>query len=185
MRLFIALKAPELIRKRLYDICAPFRECAETTVWSKPEQFHITLAFIGDAAPAFLPHLRQRLDRACAVVPAFDCHVAGYGFFGSRRSPTVLWAGIEPADALEALHKHFWKMLEPLGYEKPSPRFHPHITLARCKARARNKALLDAMDESETHTLGDWRSEGATLYESRRTSHGPLYRAIHTSPFAD
>lgn len=184
MRIFIALKVPEQIRQRLYAAYAPFREHAENTVWCKHEQFHVTLAFIGNAAPGFLPYLRQNLDRACAVVPAFDCQAAGYGFFGSRRNPTILWAGVEPAADLEALYDHFWKMLEPLGYEKPSPRFHPHITLARFNARARNKALLDALDASDNDTFGEWRATEATLYESRETPRGLLYHAVHTSPFA-
>ena len=147
-------------------------------------QLHVTLAFIGEAAPTFLPHLRQALDRDCAGVPALPCRAAGFGYFGSRRSPTVLWAGVEPAEQLESLHERLWQTLEPLGYEKPSPRFHPHITLARCKVRARNKAVLDAMDLSEDAVFGNWTAAGATLYESKLTPRGPRYHAVHTAPFA-
>ena len=184
MRLFIAITVPAEIRRQLEAVCRPFAALAAQTVWCKPEQFHVTLAFIGEAAPAFLPHLRQALDRACASVPALACRAAGFGYFGSRRSPAVLWAGVEPAEELEALHDLLWRTLEPMGYERPSPRFHPHITLARCKERARNQAVLDAMDQSEDDVFGDWTAGGATLYESKLTPRGPLYHALHTAPFA-
>lgn len=184
MRIFTAIAIPHEIRQSLSRACVPFAALAEAATWCKPEQYHVTLAFIGDAAPAFLPHLRLALDRACADVSAPVCRIAGYGFFGSRRTPTALWAGVEPAEELEALHELLWRTLEPLGYERPRPQFHAHITLARCKARARNKEVLDAMDVSDVGGFDPWTAAGVTLYESQLTRQGPRYQTLHTAPFA-
>ena len=51
MRLFMAITVPHEIRQRLSKVCAPFAAQAVDTVWCKPEQLHVTLAFIGEAVP--------------------------------------------------------------------------------------------------------------------------------------
>lgn len=185
MRLFIAIELPTEVRHRLAAACAPFQSLAENATWTRSDQLHLTLAFIGDAAPTFLPHLENTLDSACAAVPAFACRATGFGFFGSRRNPTVLWAGVEPADRLEEIHEHLWHALEPLGYEKPSSRFHAHLTLARCRERSKNKAVLDAMDETDATDFGAWTPPSITLFESRQKQRGVEYRPVHRAAFAD
>lgn len=184
MRLFAAIAPPQGVRALMSRACQTLAPLSDQTVWCKPEQLHITLAFIGESPPAFQPHLWQALDRACAVVPAMDCRAAGFGFFGSRRSPTFLWAGVEPAEDLEMLHDRLWKALEALGYKRQERRFHAHVTLARCKGRARNKAVLEVMERMEDDVFGEWCAEGVTLFESKPSPRGQIYRALHTSPFA-
>ena len=96
----------------------------------------------------------------------------------------MIWAGVEPADVITACHERLWQALEEMGYERPSARFDPHITLARCKARTRNAPLLEALDQAQTTDFGRWKAAGVTLMESRPTPHGARYRSIHKAAFA-
>ncbi|NLL84324.1 MAG: RNA 2',3'-cyclic phosphodiesterase [Lentisphaerae bacterium] len=184
MRLFVALKLPEELKKQLGRLCKPFAEVARDTKWSRPDQLHITLAFIGDVAPAFVPHLCKGLDSVCAAMLPLECEATGFGFFGSLRNPTILWAGVEPVYELEELHEALWRELRRLGYERLKYKFQPHISLARCKAKTRNPEVLEAMDSCPVHHFGSWVAEGVTLYESIATAQGARYRAVHTALFA-
>ncbi|MBM4164714.1 MAG: RNA 2',3'-cyclic phosphodiesterase [Lentisphaerae bacterium] len=183
MRLFVAIKLSVEARRALGIACAPFHALAQDCVWSNPEQLHVTLAFLGDCAPAFLPHLTRAIDAVCQPVAPFTCRSVGFGYFGSRRYPSVIWAGVEPADVIESLHERFWQSFTKLGYERPSARFDAHITLARCKDRTRNAALLEALDAAETDNLGQWDAAGVTLFESRLGPRGASYRPVHQAAF--
>jgi 2'-5' RNA ligase len=183
MRLFVAIKLSLEARQALVAACAPFRPLAEGCAWSNPEQLHVTLAFLGDCAPAFLPHLTRMIDEVCKPVEPFTCRAVGFGYFGSRRYPSVIWAGVEPAAVIESLHNRLWQSFSKLGYERPSAPFDSNITLARCKDRTRNAAFLEALDAAETEKLGQWEATGMTLFESRRGSHGTSYRTMHQAAF--
>jgi 2'-5' RNA ligase len=183
MRLFVAIKLSVEARRALETACAPFHALAQDCAWSNPEQLHVTLAFLGDCAPAFLPHLTRMIDAVCKPVEPVTCRAVGFGYFGSRRYPSVIWAGVEPAEWIESLHHSLWQSFSKLGYERPSAPFDSHITLARCKDRTRNAALLEALDAAETENLGQWDALGMTLFESRRNSHGTSYRTLHQAAF--
>jgi len=182
MRLFVAIAIPEPTRRRIVESVRPFASLATQTTWCRSEQLHITLAFIGDVAPAFLPHLRQTLDEVCAGVTALPCRVAHYGYFGSSRQPKVIWAGVEPAFELTLLHEQLWRALRKLGYQEKGTSFHPHVTLARCKGGAINKALLAEMERNEDDVFGEWLVDKVTLFASKPSPRGSIYRALNTSP---
>ncbi len=184
MSLFIALEIPLAIRQSIASNCAPFAPVALQTSWVKPAQMHVVLAIIGNSSPAFQPHLKEILTAACAGVKPFACSIRGYGYEGSRRSPLVLWMGVEPYDLLLNLHDHLWGRLKQLGYTRLNERFTPHVRIAYCKSGARNKAVLDAMDDGDDPSFDPWTPECATLLESRTTPRGPEHRALHQAPFA-
>ena len=155
-----------------------FTPVAIDVKWNKKEQFHLTLAFLGEVSPAILPHLTAAADRVCATLPPFNCHAYGLGFFGTKRNPSSLWAGMTPTPELELLHERLWIELKKFGYENNELEFQPHITLGRCREAARNHPLIEAMDADEAVDFGDWEAKRVTLFESRLTPHGAVYRSL-------
>jgi len=183
MRLFIAFELNPVVRRALVDACTPFHPLAQNCTWYKADKLHVTIAFLGDAAPSFLKHLTHAIDTVCGQVEPIPCRVAGFGFYGSRRYPSVLWAGVEPAAVIETLHDRLWHALGKLGYEKPSAPFDPHITLARCESRTRNAALLEALDVAPADDFVQWTAAGVTLFESRLSPRGAVYCTLHRAVF--
>ena len=178
MRVFLALLLPDEIKVRLVAAVQRLAPLATDVKWYTKDQFHLTLAYLGEVSPAILPHVTAAADRVGAALPAFPCHVHGLGFFGTKRNPQTLWAGVEPAPELMALQEMLWKELKKFGYVNEADEFHPHITLGRCRESTRNHPVVKAMDADEASDFGGWEVTRVTLFESRLTPRGPVYRTL-------
>jgi len=179
MRVFIALTLPQETKVALGAAVTRLAPAAVDVAWCNAGQFHLTLAFLGEIAPSLLPHLSMAMTRVCEALPAVPCHICGLGFFGNRRNPKTIWAGVSLSPEMETLHRELWKELKRFGFSTDEDMFYPHITLGRCKERARNQALTRAMDaDTETH-FGKWMATDITLYESRLSSKGAAYSALN------
>lgn len=184
MRAFFAIALPDEVKSNLNDAIQRLAPVAQEVSWCKRDQLHLTLAFLGEIAPAILPHVTGAAERICAARPAFSCRAYGLGYFGNRRNPKVIWAGIDPTPELESLHADLWEALKKFGFTDDEGEFRPHITLGRCREAARNQALIKAMDDDEAVDFGEWDVRRVTLYESRLTPKGPLYRNLSHAPLS-
>src|SRR6478672_8223028 len=86
-RLFIALELPENCRERL----AGLRTSIRGVRWLAADQFHLTLAFLGDVEAEPESRLREELGQV--RVPPFLLPIEGVGTFGGAR-PSVIWSGV-------------------------------------------------------------------------------------------
>ncbi len=182
MRLFFAIPIPYDIKISLCNAVDRLVPIASGVRWCKRDQLHITLAFLGEVAPLILPHVAAAADRVCATLSPFVCRAYGLGVFGTKRMPTTLWAGVDPSPELDLLHEQLWLELGRYGLKKKTSDFRPHITLGRCRSKINNRSLVRAMENDEDIDFGGWTVKGVTLYESRLTSHGALYRRLNQSP---
>ncbi|OQC32523.1 MAG: 2',5' RNA ligase family [Verrucomicrobia bacterium ADurb.Bin070] len=182
MRIFLALPLPDDVKASLCDAVGRLKPMASEVTWHTREQLHITLIYLGEVAPSILPHVTAAVDRVCAALPPFACRAYGWGFFGTKRMPNTLWAGVAPSRQLEALHERLWLELKKFGFKDEGPDFRPHITLGRCRNAAKNRALVEAMAADEQDNFGGWTVKSVALYESRLTPRGALYRKLSLSP---
>lgn len=184
MRAFLAITLPDEVKAKLCEAVKRLTPIAEGVTWCKRDQLHLTLAFLGEVSPAILPHVTTASERVCAARPVFPCRAYGLGFFGNKRNPKVLWAGVDPSPDLDALHESLWQELKKFGFKNDEQAFRPHITLGRCREAARNHAVIDAMDTDEDVAFGEWDVKRITLYESKLTPQGAVYRNLAQIPLA-
>ena len=91
-----------------------------------PENFHLTLAFIGNATAEY----QQCLELAAANIQSkpFSIQLNQYGYFAKVKT---FWIGMsEDHSDLTALHQQLNKALIPCGF-RPAKKFVPHVTLLR------------------------------------------------------
>lgn len=124
-RLFVAIDPPQHIRDHLALLCCGLPNAR----WTPPEQFHLTLSFIGEVDGSTFLDIREAL--AEITVPQFSLQLQGVGFFPPRGQPRVIWAGIEKSEPLHLLQRKITTRLFHLGLEPDNRKFSPHITLAR------------------------------------------------------
>jgi 2'-5' RNA ligase len=125
-RLFSGLEIPSEIAERL----AMLRGGLEGARWVEPDNYHITLRFIGDVDGAMAERFSEALGQIEA--DAFSLTLDGLGNFGRGR-PRAVWAGVAPSEALGALRRAHEQAALTAGLE-PEPRnFHAHVTLARMR----------------------------------------------------
>jgi len=170
MRLFVALPLPMELRTRLSWMTGGLQGAR----WVPPENYHITLRFIGELAG----YQAEEVDHALAGLraPGFTLQLAGVGTFEKAGRVNALWVGVERNAALDHLQAKVETALQRAGLERERRRYQPHVTLAR----------LDGVPESKVaawvqgHNL--FRSdpvlvEHFTLFRSRLGKEQAVYEA--------
>ena len=126
MRLFVALDLPADLRVRLSALAT---RGIPGTRWVEPENYHLTLRFIGET-PAWRA---EEIDFALADLRArtFPLTLAGLGTFNKGDRATSLWVGVDRNDQLAHLGRKIETALQRAGLDPERRRFSPHVTLAR------------------------------------------------------
>ncbi len=99
--------------------------------WIDPENYHITLRFIGDVDHQTADEVADSLDRLSNSL-RFAIRLTHLGTFGGDK-PRALYAGVEPSDELSRLQGAHERMLQRAGLEPEGRKFVPHVTLARLR----------------------------------------------------
>jgi|GEM_PF-51233 len=122
IRLFIAINFSSEIRKELLLAVERLRGQATSGNFTRPENLHLTLAFIGESND--IKTISGAIGR-CRSDP-FELTIGGAGHFGN-----LYWAGIEDNPKLKALAESLCGDLRAHGFQMEERAFKPHITLAR------------------------------------------------------
>lgn len=125
-RLFVALDLPEIVA----DALSTLQYGVDGARWRPVENFHLTLAFIGETDRHGFEDAFDAL--ATIKAPAFDLRLAGMSFFGGR-GPNSIWVGAAPEPALLHLQAKVETALRRAGFVLESRKFTPHVTLAYLK----------------------------------------------------
>jgi RNA 2',3'-cyclic 3'-phosphodiesterase len=101
--------------------------------WTKDEQLHFTLAFLGEQPEEVLERLREAAA-PCAALRGFGLTLAGAGAFPDPRRARILWLGAgEGARELEELASLLRGGLRSAGFTLEERPFRAHLTVARVK----------------------------------------------------
>ena len=134
MRLFVALNLSKKERDRIYRASKVLRECGIPVRWVEPEQYHVTLKFLGEVTEDRFEGVQEALSHAASTTARLDVAVEGFGAFPTIRRPQEIWVGIEPSPALRCLKQDVeWALME-CGFNRETRAFHPHLTLGRAEA---------------------------------------------------
>lgn len=125
-RLFTGLELPESVTERLSILRAGLPGAR----WVDPENYHITLRFIGDVDDATAHEFASGLAKIRSE-PIRLC-IDGVDSFGGRK-PRSVWAGLQPNAALDALQRAHEHAARAAGLPAESRNFKPHVTLARLR----------------------------------------------------
>lgn len=174
-RLFLSIEMPPgyvLAFEALKDPALPAR-------WTPPEQYHLTLHFIGDASEDRTQELREALSYVNGQ--SFDLELKGANAFPDPRRPRVLVVDTSLPPELESLHRSLGQALRKLGFETESRRFHPHVTLARLKDADRSEVEA-FLHRTQAFTLEPFLVDRFYLYESILQRSGALHRPLQAYP---
>lgn len=98
--------------------------------WIDPENYHLTLRFIGDVdgmVAQEVAHLLGRIKRA-----DFELHLEGLSSFGGRK-PRAVVATVAPEKALLDIQAEHERLMRRIGLEPEGRKYTPHVTLARLR----------------------------------------------------
>jgi RNA 2',3'-cyclic 3'-phosphodiesterase len=184
MRAFVAIDLAADVRaalageqSRLKAACALNRDIR----WTRPEGLHLTLKFLGAIETERVRPVIATLE-ALEPFDPFKVEVRGFGFFPDVRRPRVFWVGLQASSALGELAARVETALEPLGFERESRPFKPHLTLARFDRPLTPSALTTALNESSVESFGSFEVREFFLFESRLRRGGAEYFKLARFP---
>jgi 2'-5' RNA ligase len=128
MRLFIAICFPDEIKNALYRETITLRDNAVCGSFSRKENLHLTLAFLGELHQSRVKDIRMIMAALPKV--SLSLEIANFGWFSSR-GERLYWRGLTENAKLVALQKDLCAMLRTADFTLDEKPFHPHITLAR------------------------------------------------------
>jgi len=181
IRAFIAVDIPEHVRAALDEAQARLKRAhvGVKVSWTKVENIHVTLQFLGYVEEEAVAKIGAALDRIAAEHPAFALDVRGAGAFPDDRRPRVLWVGCDDAEGrLKALAQAVQAAMQPLGFEPEHREFSAHLTLGRVKLPRPDAALTKALDSIKNQAFGTMRVDAVHLFQSQLHPEGSIYSKL-------
>lgn len=176
VRVFIALAPPDDAKQELARALAPAYAAYPRLRWNRIEDWHITLAFLGELPVATVPLLQPPLAALAAARRPLSLALRGGGHFDER----VLWSGIDgDVDGLHLLTKEVREVVRACGVAFEDRPLRPHLTLARAR-RDDTSSVSEAAAALAAFTGRTWQAERLHLVASNvGRGPGPIhYRDI-------
>jgi 2'-5' RNA ligase len=131
-RLFVAVEVSPAVREAVEAAVAAWREALPAARWVPPENWHVTVRFIGSVRGALVGWVEAAVAEAAAGLAPFGLRLDAIGAFPSLRRARVLWAGLD--DRSGRANELARAMDAALAEKLPAPAraFRPHLTVARC-----------------------------------------------------
>ncbi|MFE3554900.1 RNA 2',3'-cyclic phosphodiesterase [Streptomyces sp. NPDC059193] len=181
VRIFIALAPPDDAKEELARELRPAYEAYPRMRWNRIEDWHITLAFLGELPVATVPLLRPPLAALAAEHRPVRLALHGGGHFDDR----VLWSGIDgDLEGLHLLAGEVRTVVKECGVPFEDRPLRPHLTLARSR-RNEPSCAVEAAEALDSFTGRSWPAERLHLVGSNvGRGPGPIhYRDIEAWSF--
>lgn len=176
IRTFIAFELPGVVRQHVVNATQRLSFLGDRVRWSKPEDAHLTLKFLGDVPPEQLPEIVSAFQDVSQKTPPLTFCVVGVGGFPDLDQARVLWLGVQgDVDGLRDLHRHLEVVLTPLGFDPERRKYFPHITLGRAR---RNPVAVD-VSRVDTFSPVHFRVDRLTLMKSELRPEGAVYSPLY------
>ncbi|HEY2389119.1 MAG TPA: RNA 2',3'-cyclic phosphodiesterase [Candidatus Binatia bacterium] len=189
IRSFVALEVEEPARAPIAAYLAELRPSAGVA-WTRPENLHVTLKFLGGVLPARLEELAAALAEVARACAPFTIAYDGVGAFPSLARPATLWVGAE-APALVPLAREVGEASVRIGVAREVRPFHPHVTLGRVRSQREgsrrrpprlSETLRAVLDGARTCFFGTAPAQSLVLFRSDTDPRGARYTPLGRFP---
>ena len=174
LRLFLAVDIPRRAKDEVDRTVDPLRERYPDAKWVRPENWHVTVRFLGRTLPDMLDGVREASRAAASQVRKFAVELRGLGVFPRPTSARVLWVGLEDEGGLKALAVALDRELAREFPPEKRP-FSAHLTVARFNPTVRiDPAELNAVaPEPSPFRVGE-----LVLFRSHLSPKGARYEPV-------
>jgi 2'-5' RNA ligase len=174
-RLFTALEIPSEIGQSL----ALLRGGLPGARWITPENYHLTLRFIGDIDDALAREIAYMLGQVKR--PAFDLRIDGLDSFGGHK-PRAVVAAVPAVPELVELQADHERLMQRVGLE-PERKYKPHVTLARLRDTS-SRQVADFLMTRQPFRSSPFPVSRFVLYSARSSVGGGPYVVEAEYPLA-
>ncbi|MCU0784980.1 MAG: RNA 2',3'-cyclic phosphodiesterase [Verrucomicrobia bacterium] len=183
LRLFVAIALPEEVKVALGGVQGELKEVLplKSTAWTKPENFHLTLRFLGRVELGRVSELERHLRENLAQFGELELICERLGCFPGPRLPRVVWTWVhDPGERLALLHRSVSEAVGGFGEKPGQERFVGHVTIARPKQTTRTEAerLARFIESAGNRRFGGWNCSEVELIQSELSAGGSRYTRL-------
>ena len=175
-RLFTGLEIP----KDVQDSLSLLRGGLPGARWIDPENYHITLRFIGDIDDRLAHEIASLLDNVKRR--SFEVRFGSVASFGGNK-PRAIVVPVEPIQPLIELQSELERLMQRLGLEPEGRKFMPHVTLARLR-NSSSREVADYLSTRGPLFGSSFRVSRFVLFSSRASVGGGPYVVEADYPLA-
>jgi RNA 2',3'-cyclic 3'-phosphodiesterase len=181
LRLFAAVDLPPRVREEIERAIDPWRERLPGGRWVKPENWHVTVKFLGRTYPRLVDRVHQACGRAATEIRPFRVGVEGMGVFPGPGRARVLWVGLVDRDeSLPALARALDdRLADDFPPEKRG--FTPHLTVARFNPPVGVREHVEGLAGTRFEVV-PFRVGELVLYRSHLSPRGARYEPLERFP---
>ncbi|MDO8429904.1 MAG: RNA 2',3'-cyclic phosphodiesterase [bacterium] len=174
-RIFIAINLPENIKKKLADYQSKWPDLPAR--WTRQENLHITLAFLGDTTDEELLEVLETTKEAAEKHEPFFINLKKITYGPPNGSPRMVWAEGEKSEELAKLSAEL-NIEQGKGYT-------PHITLARLKTWELKQMETEERPEINEDINFNFEVASIEIMESELKRGGPSYTILESCPLKE
>lgn len=180
MRLFIAVNLAEELKDYLHEQQERMKEFCQGGNFSRRENLHLTVKFLGEVDQKRLPSIQVAMDEAVKSMKPFYLELNRWGYF-SRGPKKIIWVGLKgEMDQFENLFYQVEDAMAAIGFPKEARKLKAHITMAR-------EAVLNEPWKDVVQSLPIENRkipvDCITLMESTRINKVLVYKPLYQSSF--
>ena len=128
MRVFFAILLPESIKNALCDAIALLRQVSLKGHFTRRDNLHLTLAFVGEVAAERTDALSEAMESI--TVNSFSLRFGHFGCF-HKNGRDIWWVGVEHNKSLQTAYHELAVSLKRKGFPFEDLPYVPHLTLGR------------------------------------------------------
>jgi 2'-5' RNA ligase len=175
-RIFTGLEIPQPITDQLSTL----RGGIPGARWVDPENYHITLRFIGDVDDSIARDVAHTLGKVRRR--PFELRLDGVSSFGGRK-PRAVVANVAPTPSLLELQAEHERLLQRVGLDPEGRKFTPHVTLARMRDSS-SRDVAEYLSARGGFRTGPFEVPRFVLYSARASVGGGPYIVEAAYPLA-
>jgi 2'-5' RNA ligase len=191
VRLFFAVALDEAARGAARSACDRLQRqlasggAPRGVKWVEEENLHVTVRFLGEVDAARVAMMVEHM-RSPLAEPRYDIVLGGAGTFPGSGPPRVAWLGLSTGVAeTRRVYTLLDARLGPLGFERETRPYTPHVTLGRVRelSRSASRSLREALVALPAE-IATQQVTGLTLFSSRLSPKGPRYEVVAETPLS-
>jgi 2'-5' RNA ligase len=174
MRLFLAIKLSDETKQQIHTGLAEIQKDYPYFTWIPPQNYHITLAFLGERAD--YKDLIPALERVVFDVDAFETMTFGGGMF--MREDLTFILDLYRSRQLEQLAEN---IDFELNYEREK-KFMPHVTIGNYRIPSKQQYFLIKKKIKSIKLEVEIPVTELTIFQSEQTRNFPVYTELASVP---
>lgn len=175
---FFALAIPQSVKHHIHRISEQVGKNFSFKKWVHPEDYHITLAFLGSSQEDKIEEALMKVRSAISEERGFTLITSEIGTFGKQEEPRILWSGVKDSEDLTNLQRLVFRACLDTGFLLDTRPFKPHITIGRKFVGSTPFSLQEIKNrvKMEGHSFS---AEDVVLYRTH-LDRTPKYEAVYT-----